>query len=179
MRGCRSITLCGLIGHMEKKCDLRFREGFVDPCKEFPYREWLKVPQPGALNTNQRSVMGATSQQGRTDSFQASPRGARIFYVQIQGMEDELSGARTNNKENILREIGLPVVDHSGETRGWGSSSSQVMVKTSQNKNRKKRAVERNGIEEVRHSLKRINLGELANLIQVSVEAATQPHREL
>lgn len=42
--------LCGLVGHLEKKCILRFQDGFVDPRKNFPYGEWLKAPVPGSGN---------------------------------------------------------------------------------------------------------------------------------
>lgn len=30
---------CGLVGHLERKCHLRFREDFVDPGREFQYGE--------------------------------------------------------------------------------------------------------------------------------------------
>lgn len=42
--------LCRLVGHLEKKCILRFQDGFVDPRKNFPYGEWLKAPVPGSGN---------------------------------------------------------------------------------------------------------------------------------
>lgn len=40
--------LCEVMGHIERKCQLRFGEGFSDLGKNFPYGEWLKVLAPGS-----------------------------------------------------------------------------------------------------------------------------------
>lgn len=43
--------LCGLVGHLESKCPVRFSENFIDPGKDFPYGECLKALVPGSSDT--------------------------------------------------------------------------------------------------------------------------------
>lgn len=40
--------LCGLVGHVERKCRMRFEDGFVDPGRDFPYGDWLKTMEQGS-----------------------------------------------------------------------------------------------------------------------------------
>lgn len=39
--------LCGIVGHMEKRCPMRYNEDFIDPGKEFSFGEWLKATSKG------------------------------------------------------------------------------------------------------------------------------------
>lgn len=39
--------LCGLVGHLEKRCPTRFDENFVHPGPELPYGGWLKAGENG------------------------------------------------------------------------------------------------------------------------------------
>lgn len=59
------------------------------------------------------------------------------------------------------------------------NSSSRVIVKASQSKNRKKKTVDVENMVEGGRPVKRLNVGDLSNLVQVPVEAAMQPHRIL
>lgn len=54
-----------------------------------------------------------------------------------------------------------------------------MIVKDSQSKNRKKKAVDVENMVEGGRPVKRLNVGDLSNLVQVPVEVATQPHRIL
>ncbi|KAL0433047.1 UNVERIFIED_CONTAM: hypothetical protein Slati_2639000 [Sesamum latifolium] len=38
--------LCGLLGHIDKYCELRFDDNFHDPGGETPYGPWLRAPIP-------------------------------------------------------------------------------------------------------------------------------------
>lgn len=54
-----------------------------------------------------------------------------------------------------------------------------MIVKASQSKNRKKKTVDVENMVEGGRPVKRLNVGDLSNLVQVPVEAAMQPHRIL
>lgn len=71
--------LCGFIGHMEKKCQLHFEDGFVHPGKVLPYGEWLKAPLPGSSNPIQRTVFAPVSVNTRLGPSQPRQTGLSIF----------------------------------------------------------------------------------------------------
>ncbi|KAL0440236.1 UNVERIFIED_CONTAM: hypothetical protein Slati_2506600 [Sesamum latifolium] len=38
--------LCGRMEHIEKYCEIKFEEGFIDPREDMPYGPWLRAPTP-------------------------------------------------------------------------------------------------------------------------------------
>lgn len=97
--------LCGILGHFERKCTLRFQAYFVDPGKSFPYGEWLKVPAPGSAA---RASPSGTTRPTMAGGLAESVRGADIFDVGPQ--------RRVGGKENT------PSTIHSQEVRLLGLS---------------------------------------------------------
>lgn len=141
--------LCGRVGYMEKKCQLRFDDGFVDPGRDFPYGEWLKAFKQGANFMRARLVPA-------TVSSTRNSRGSSIFKFASPELE---SRARVDDGRDLVQ----------GNTR--------ALVKPSQTNNRKKKVVEMELGDDIRPQ-KRQTLGEITQLFSVPVEAATQPHRQ-
>lgn len=160
--------LCGLVGHLEKKCILRFRDGFVDPRKNFPYGEWLKAPVPGS---------GGRGEQ------QNPRRGVNIFEVggedsrgtsTVSGLGSKVNGSAGSHRSVVGSVRGVLESGKRKESR----ELARTALKPSQAKNRKKKAVELDAMEEDRPAKCQM-LGDLSNLVLVMVEAALQPHRAL
>lgn len=73
--------LCGVLGHGETNCPMRYDEGFVEPEQGFTYGSWLRVLVDGRENSSsvQRQPRPIT-QEGNEDSQRAPTRiGAAIF----------------------------------------------------------------------------------------------------
>ncbi|KAK4428895.1 hypothetical protein Salat_1189400 [Sesamum alatum] len=64
--------LCGIIGHVDSICDLRYADDFVDPGTNMPYGPWLRASSRG------RSSAPTFGQPG-VGRPRASLRGAHIF----------------------------------------------------------------------------------------------------
>lgn len=167
--------LCGLVGHLEKKCQLRFANGFVDPGRNFPYGEWLKAAEP---NSNQSHTQPNLNPRVQIDQA----RGAGIFEARRTGAENGIRIGETRSKENCP-----PLNEASGVIMGGSSSQvlsvekttgdTRMVVKPSLSKNRKKKASEMETEAEA-YPRKRQVLGDLSQLVTIPVEAATQPHRQ-
>lgn len=54
--------LCGILGHGDVNCPLRYDEGFVEPKEGFPYGSWLRILADG------RESLGSTLQYPRSSS---------------------------------------------------------------------------------------------------------------
>lgn len=86
--------VCGIIGHLEKKCLLRFSDGFEDPGKYFPYGEWLK-----ASTQNQRPPLAPLSTISRQNGTESQPRGPNIFEAQSQSHPPNPGGPASDERE--------------------------------------------------------------------------------
>lgn len=143
------------------------------------------MPPSGIVTVHQREVLSPISINGGLGAPQSRQKGLSVFEHRNQGIPGNIFGHGTQNKENVSRENGQRGSGY-GQDR-WGDMenraretlASRVVVKASQSKNRKKKAVEREDMEENGRPVKLVNVGELSDLIQVPVEAATQPHRSL
>lgn len=174
--------LCGLVGHLEKKCTLRFGEGFVDPGISFPYGEWLKAPSPGSRFSEARSSGTAVSLPGRLERDDTI-RGAAIFGVSQHGDGEGSSGSSGRGKENSGKSLPLThnsliVKPQAFKGAPNDRTAERSAVKISITKNRKKKATEL-GVSEDGRPAKPQVLGELSELISIPVVAAQQPHRVL
>lgn len=77
--------LCGVVGHLEKKCPLRYQEDFIDPGAEFPFGEWLKAATTGPQGSGGRTVMGNGLLGTQTLGAQERVRGARSLEGAARG----------------------------------------------------------------------------------------------
>lgn len=175
--------LCGLVGHMEKKCKLRLGDGFVDPSKSFPYGEWLKVPNPGSRHTESRP-MGPTGLQHQGGLWrESSIRGLQTFGFSNVGRGEVSSSRIVGDKENEMRpflHFGMNngIVPHKGQGNQELRMEKRSMVKPSQTKNQKKKVVEVRDMDSARPTKRQV-LGDITELITIPVEAAQQPHRSI
>lgn len=165
--------LCGIIGHLEKKCTVRFRDDFVDPGQAFPYGEWLKVT-PGPPH----SVPTSNNQHTRSRDSTQHPTGSSIFEFRQQASQGSGTMVLRPSKENMVSKV-APNSRSPGKgvDGAVGGELSRTTVKVSQLKNRKKKAGESDLTVDGRPA-KRV-FGELTNLVQVPVVAAMQHHRSL
>lgn len=84
--------LCGLVGHLEKRCPSCFNDDFVDPGSEFPFGEWLKAGEVGG--TSHLPLQPLQSPTVR-------PRPTPVRGLQIFEFESQDSQRPFNNKENV------------------------------------------------------------------------------
>lgn len=173
--------LCGRVGHLEKKCKLRFGTDFVDPGTLFPYGEWMKSPIPGSRGSDATSQGTHSGMRSSSSEHRARARGVDIFGPGLTGGSSGGGPRLRNNSENIHgRAFILPSINPQTMQMGPGSHGNREeersVVKVSERRNRKKKAGDTEGMEEDRRS-KRPILGDITELFTVPVEAAQQPHR--
>lgn len=157
--------LCGMVGHLEKKCPIRFAENFADPGTDLPFGDWLKASTGGEGSGNGRlplQPIPIPNQQPRLPST----RGLQVF------------GMRTTSKrrENMSSLGGGGILS----SDSIASSSSSIMrkrkvVTPSAVKNRRDGLVAQIQESEVRPS-KKIQIGDMVNFVDVLVAPAMQPH---
>lgn len=166
--------LCGVIGHLEKKCTVRFRDDFVDPGKAFPYGEWLKAT-PGPAH----SVPTSNNPHARTRESTHHTTGPSIFEFRQQASQGSGTMVSRPSNENVVSmEVPNRRSPRKGADGAVGGELSRATVKVSESKNQKKKAGESDLTVDGRPA-KRVFGGELTNLVQVPVVAAVQHHRPL
>lgn len=171
------------MGHLEKKCQIRFRDDFVDPEKAFPYGEWLKVPAPGSSILESRAVSYTKLSNNSRGAQSTNQQGVHIIEFGQQRTFGTHSSRCSGDKENIpgvsQRQLSFTERGVSNNRKGKETARTErSLIKPSQTKNRKKKTVEMDAMEDDR-PLKRQILGDLTDLVPIMVEAVPQPHREL
>lgn len=71
--------LCGIVGHLEKKCSLRFGENFIDPGTKYPYGEWLKAVPFASQGPVPLNEMGRGRMDTQSHGVQERARGVSIY----------------------------------------------------------------------------------------------------
>lgn len=170
--------LCGVVGHLERKCVLRFADNFIDPGKNFPYGEWLKVPTIGAPSNVTGSVLSPIPHSTADSHENIRRMGSQV--CDIQPLRAGSDGDRRNSlpKENYApiptSSPNSTLVEYSVGRRS--ESTSRAILKPSQTKNRKKKAVDTVPNEDSR-PLKQSFIGDLSDLVSIPMVAAQQPHQ--
>lgn len=180
--------LCGMVGHMEKWCTTRYSEEFVDPGSNFPYGEWLKAAAVGDISGGAPLPLQPIPSPAAS-LYSHNLRGIQVFGLSINGREfvgplrdggnQQGGGGSGRGNENA----GLAVTGGSKEIFTSQSSSTHTTRKrkvvTPTSKNRKnKEVVQFDGVDEMNgRPSKQKQIGDTDDLIEVSVEAAKQPHQ--
>lgn len=161
--------LCGMVGHMEKKCQKRFSQGFVDPGTDFPFGEWLKAAVHNGRGDSRLPLQPIPMPTSRVPS--PNRRGVQIFGF----------GTHANKgPENIPPPVTRNELQLFTSTLVESSSSSAVrkrkIVTPSAGKNRKDKGIEMNREPNSRPSEK-AQIGDMDEFVEVPVAAAEQRHR--
>lgn len=161
--------LCGLVGHMEKKCPQRFEEGFVDLGTDFPFGEWLKASVINGRGDARLPLQPIPTPISRVPS--PNRRGSQIFGFgsHVNKGSENIPPAMTRNELQLFTSTQV------------ASSSSSVLrkrkiVTPSVGKNRKNKGLEMNHELNSRPS-KKVQIGDTDEFVDVPVAAAEQRHR--
>lgn len=117
--------LCGILGHGEEDCPLRYEEGFREPAKGLPYGSWMRANDDLRRHT---SNLGGSSRyippQVKVGSSSGTGRvGLEVFGV--RGMINQSGTSRENVHPN------LPVVVERDLNKSWRKAVGEVSVESS------------------------------------------------
>ncbi|XP_012851564.1 PREDICTED: uncharacterized protein LOC105971262 [Erythranthe guttata] len=96
--------LCGLIGHAENRCPIRYEDNFIDPGEQLPYGMWMKatsLPESDHSRVPLKSVNEKSI--GGTD-FLAQPtqRGTNIFQFGTRKESTNHSSMQVTTMANLI-----------------------------------------------------------------------------
>lgn len=83
--------LCGLVGHLEKRCPDRYADNFVDPGPNLPYGDWMKASPAGEFGARVRlPLQPIPSPSVSRDS--STSRGLQVFGFGLNDRDERGSG---------------------------------------------------------------------------------------
>ncbi|XP_012840835.1 PREDICTED: uncharacterized protein LOC105961138 [Erythranthe guttata] len=99
--------LCGIIGHGENKCHLRYEANFVDPGEQLPYGPWMRasVTNSGEPARLPLQPMNNTNQNSTKSPSIGKTRGVNIFEFTSQGVAIRGFEPSSVEKENLNTEF--------------------------------------------------------------------------
>lgn len=93
--------ICGIIGHIEKKCPMHFSDTFVDPGTDFPYDDWLKaISWPGASDALRLPLQPLSVTHTRSSQTN-SRRGSDIFSLPQLNQQQLHPSLHVDGLENV------------------------------------------------------------------------------
>lgn len=120
--------LCGIIGHGEEDCPLRYEEGFTEPTRGLPYGSWMRA------NDDSRRSLGMGSGATRSNqswgravpSSQLGKKGTETFAFNSTGGRS--NKAKENWEPNLLGGIGRSDINSWRRDEGEGSVNSSASI---------------------------------------------------
>lgn len=89
--------ICGMVGHMEKRCPTRYADEFVDLGLDFPYGEWMKATPVGDNSGRIRLPLQPIPLPAASQ-YSPPPRGISVF-----GPGSQTVGGLVRGRENTER----------------------------------------------------------------------------
>lgn len=93
--------ICGIIGHIEKKCPMRFSDTFVDPGTDFSYDSWLKAISGAGASDALRLPLQPLSVTPTRSSQTNSRRGSDIFALPQLNQQQLHHSLHVDGLENV------------------------------------------------------------------------------
>ncbi|KAL0367757.1 UNVERIFIED_CONTAM: hypothetical protein Sradi_3665800 [Sesamum radiatum] len=135
--------LCGLLGHIDRNCERRYEDGFVEPGGDFQYGEWLCAPvykcmlrQKGGISDSgvgfrgrSEAVSGGSdggpSRQRGTNVFDPSPI-TPAFARQTQGVERVISPTTPIIQGSSSKVVRYKTLSARQISREWALVNQQI-----------------------------------------------------
>lgn len=116
--------LCGILGHGEEDCPIRYEDGFTEPEKGLPYGSWMRV------NDETRRPTGTTGGSSKPSPFSSSgakgsklmKRGSDIFTGKARG--GNAANENENWQPNLTRGGGRTLTESWRRVEGENSMES-------------------------------------------------------
>lgn len=166
--------LCGIVGHMEKRCPTRYQQGFVDPGKDFQFGEWMKATSKGEGDRGiPLPLQPVSTLTNRVPS--KTVRGTNAFDVGRAELVNVPIGQENTSPGIIRGQISKPK-SSSLDSSNSSEIRKRNVVTTSGSRNRKNKEVAK-GYECSDRPFKKLQICDALESTQLSVAAAAHPHR--